>query len=152
MVKELSKQLCELCGIKPKYYFYDPMHKEFIEIIHKAYLKLKNEYQTKEVYPDFGKPENFMRLFVLITQIEHMSFETGCFCIPHIPSYRQLSCLLFETNVYRSENPDPVKAFLECLIKHVKEDIDTADYIREAEWVYGIEISFTNKHQRKADR
>lgn len=134
MTKELSKQLCVLCGIEPKYYFYDLRHKEFIEIIHKKYLKLKNEYQTKEAYPDFGKPENFVRLFKLITTIEDYNFKTGFYRVPHIPSYNQYSYL--NDGYYVSNYSDPIKAFIDCVKECVEEDKDTANYIREAEWVY----------------
>lgn len=35
MTENLSKQLCELCGIEPKYYFYDSNHKVYGQTIQK---------------------------------------------------------------------------------------------------------------------
>ena len=120
MAKELSKQLCELCGMEPKYYFYDLRHKEFIEIIHKTYLKLKNEYQTKEVYPDFSKPENFVKLFNLTLPIKG---------IPTIAEFVTYEHLIIKDST----------DFLEKLIYCLKGDSyvnDVKQAIREAEWVY----------------
>ena len=132
MTKELSKQLCVLCGMEPKYYFYDLRYKEFIEINHKTYLKLKNEYQTKEAYPDFGNPKNFIRLFNLkwyLPDDEYGTQEAG------LAFY-----VLF--NYGNSSQDWNTEGFIRILIeilqntrselyiKYIKQSI------REAEWVY----------------
>lgn len=57
-VNNLSQQLCELCGIKPKLIQINPpMRAEGQEEWADAIVK--------KVYPDFEKPENFVRLFNL---------------------------------------------------------------------------------------
>ena len=104
MNKDLSKRLCELCGIE----------------------------QTI----DFTKPENFVKLFSLITTIEDFNYLTGLYYIPYMPSYKQLSQLTTSEGEYRSENVNVIDAFLTCVIKCAAKEKDTADYIREAEWVY----------------
>lgn len=83
---------------------------------------------------DFESPENFIKLFKLITTIENFDIRTGNFFIPYIPSYRQITTLKTDVDEYSSENPDPIKAFLTCVFKCVSNDKDTADYIRETEW------------------
>lgn len=85
---------------------------------------------------DFSKPENFVRLFNLITTIEDYSYRTGLYCIPYIPSYRQLSHLVTSEGDYESESINAIKAFLECVVKCAKGEKDTADYIKRTEWVY----------------
>lgn len=85
MTKDLSKQLCELCEIEPKIrYFLKFMHVEYettkedivarSEIFKTGVLKI-----TKVVrdYPDFTKPENFVKLLGLITkQTKEQNLET----------------------------------------------------------------------------
>lgn len=113
-----SKELCELCGIEP----------EIIEDYD------SNEY---EIYPDFTQAANFVKLFKLITTLEDFYFGTGNFYISSIPSYRQDTALTADDEEYYSSNPDPIQAFITCVIKHCRRNKDTADYIRETEWVYG---------------
>lgn len=120
MSNDLSKQLCEICGIEAKYYFYGLRHKEFIEINHKTYSKFKNEYQTKETYPDFTKPENFVRLFDLTLP------QKGIPTIAEFVTYEHLTI---------TDSND----FLAKLIEMLKDDSYVAEIkqsIREAEWVY----------------
>lgn len=85
---------------------------------------------------DFTKPANFVRLFDLITSLENYSYQTGFCYISCIPTYRQLSCLSTDEGEYDSGDTDPIKAFIACVIKCARAEKDTADYIREAEWVY----------------
>ena len=117
----LSKELCEICGIE---------YEKTITDDPETFVPYKTTL-------DFTKPENFVRLFNLITTIEDYSYRTGLYCIRYIPSYRQLSCLSTDENEYESENTDPIQAFITCVINCVRAEKDTADYIREAEWVYG---------------
>ena len=46
MTKELSKQICKICGIKPE-----------TITVNRSFTKIE-----VEAYPDFGEPENFCKL------------------------------------------------------------------------------------------
>lgn len=140
--KTLSQQLCELCGIEPKI-----LYKSKSNLSSGTCWKTREEYKNSACnqswsetentrYPDFEKPENFVKLFNLITHIEDFHFATGQTYISCIPIYRFSSYLTTESNQYESYSNDVVKAFLECLIEHVKEDKDTAEYIASEEWEY----------------
>lgn len=85
---------------------------------------------------DFSKPENFVKLFSLITTTEDFTYSTSLHYIPYIPSYRQFSRLVTFEGDYESESINTVKAFLECVVKCAKEEKDTADYIKRTEWMY----------------
>lgn len=141
-VNNLSQQLCELCGIEPKI-----LYKSKSNLSSGTCWKTREEYKNSACnqswsetentrYPDFEKPENFVKLFNLITHIEDFHFATGQTYISCIPIYRFSSYLTTESNQYESYSNDVVKAFLECLIEHVKEDKDTAEYIASEEWEY----------------
>lgn len=52
MTKELSKQLCELCGIKGKRVKYETETTD-------GCINLGSRLE----FPDFSKPENFVKLF-----------------------------------------------------------------------------------------
>lgn len=65
MTKELSKQLCELCGVEPK-----KVEKRCKECnLNMEECGCFDCY--KEIYPDFTKPENFVRLFELKVKKEY---------------------------------------------------------------------------------
>ena len=126
-------------NILPDYKYKEEMGWQYpykqIEEIKKIYDKNGYdfvEFRTKTI--DFESPENFMKLFKLITTIENFDIRTGNFMIPHIPSYRQITILKTDDDEYSSENTDPIKAFLTCVFKCINNDEDTADYIRETEW------------------
>lgn len=126
MTKKLSKQLCELCNIPFE------RHIDNCRVV-------DNDGDLCEQYVeilDFGKPENFVKLFKLITTLKDSYFETGLFYMLLTPLYKQLSRLSVARHMYYSENPDPIKAFIECVIKCAKAEKDTADYIKEQEWSY----------------
>ena len=126
MTKKLSKQLCKICDIPFE------RHIDNCRVV-------DNDGDLCEQYVeilDFGTPENFVKLFKLITTLEDCDFDTGLYYMPHIPSYQQSSCLSVERNIYHSGNPNPIKAFIECVIKCAKAEKDTADYIKEQEWSY----------------
>ena len=66
----LSKQLCEICGIKPMYRLKDinvlyneDMYNEFCEMRLNKGLLIPTG--TKAVFPDFTQPENFVKLIEL---------------------------------------------------------------------------------------
>lgn len=121
----LSKELCELCGIEGKWFEYTTETTDGCVNLGK-----------KRVFPDFTQPENFVKLFKLITTLEYYSYDVGNYYIPYIPTFKQISCLRTEEAEYTSENIDPIEAFLTCVIKCAIKEKDTADYIRETEWVY----------------
>ena len=125
----LSKELCEICGIKPKL--------NCINCPHPCESACNNCSWSRLIYPDFTEPENFVKLFKLITTIENYDYRTGLYYVPQIPSHRQMSQLSAETDYYYSESSDPINAFIACVIQCAKADSDTANYIRETEWVYG---------------
>lgn len=153
-VNNLSQQLCELCGIKPRYFIeftrtsgcgaiaksLSAFSYRTIRSAKNYIIEHKNETESElrivQRYPDFENPENFVKLFNLITHIEDFHFATGQTYISCIPIYRFSSYLTTESNQYESYSNDVVKAFLECLIEHVKEDKDTAEYIASEEWEY----------------
>ena len=85
---------------------------------------------------DFTKPENFVKLFEAITTVETFVYSTGRYYIPYTSGCCQLSCLMTPYGRYESENSNPIKAFLACVIKCVKKDKGTADYIKRTEWKY----------------
>lgn len=113
MTKELSKQLCELCGMKPKIrYFLNFLDVEYestkeniiahAEAFRSDCLKIKRVIRD---YPDFGKPENFVRLYQLINK------QT---------TNEVLSRIVGQLQVEVGWHTDELK-----------------QSIREAEWVYG---------------
>lgn len=55
MTKDLSRQLCELCGIEGKWIEYETETTD-------GCINLG----SKLVYPDFTKPENFVRLYEIL--------------------------------------------------------------------------------------
>lgn len=96
--KDYSRALCEICGIKP----------EIIEDYD------GNEF---EIYPDFTKPENFVKLFEI--NIPDSTVTVGaavCFC-----NRRHLN----------NRND-----FLEFIIQLAKYNKDIKQGIREQEWSY----------------
>ena len=125
----LSQQLCEICGIKLKL--------NCINCPQPCETACNNCSYSDLNYPDFENPENFIKLFTIITTIEDFTYSTGLYYIPYIPTYKQLSRLATSEGEYESENIDAIKAFLTCVIKCAAKEKDTADYIRETEWVYG---------------
>lgn len=137
MSNNLSRQLCELCGIEPviedsckisdKYW--KNSHK--IKGIHDDYVQRYCPYDMectaeceyfyeKQIYPDFTKPENFVRLFDLTLP------QKGIPTIAEFVTYEHLTIA-------------DSKDFLAKLIEMLKDDSYVADIkqsIREAEWVY----------------
>lgn len=151
--KSLSQQLCEVCGIEPKYKCKNVPCLNFMadsgictlkdgftkcnpEICEDDYTPDTNHRNWKEadaVYPDFEN-NNFSKLFKLITTAEGFSFSTGLYYLPQIPSHRQMSCLSTPEGEYASECTDPIKAFLACVFKCAVKEKDTAIYIKNQQW------------------
>ena len=124
----LSQRLCEVCGIEPKL--------NCINCLHPCETACDNCCYSDLIYPDFEQPENLVKLFKLITTIEDFTYSTSLYCFPYISRYRQLFHLVTPEGDYKSESINAIRAFLECVIKCASKEKDTADYIREAEWVY----------------
>ena len=136
MNNNLSKQLCELCGIKPRYGIYV----DYGDLDHN-YKLVTNERKYRliadvrwniavededlrdlkpEFYPDFMQPENFVRLFNLTLPIRGIS------TIAEFVTFEYLTIT-------------DSKDFLKKLIKAIQEpyaENEVIQSIREAEWVY----------------
>lgn len=112
MTKELSKQLCELCGIEGKWIEYETETTD-------GCINLG----SKLVYPDFTKPENFVRLFELKVKKEYKETCTVAEWVTY-------------SNIYIFDSTDFLKSLI-VIIKSEKYEIDALKQsIREAEWVY----------------
>ena len=65
----LSKKLCEICGIKPLYRVEDLEILQTETALHLIQLARKNsgyeDIKAEPVYPDFEQPENFVKLLEL---------------------------------------------------------------------------------------
>ena len=129
MTKELSKQLCELCGMEPEV-IPCPHRGCRNHISHPCEVGGNNRFI--ETYPDFGNPKNFIRLFNLkwyLPDDEYGTQEAG------LAFY-----VLF--NYGNSSQDWNTEGFIRILIeilqntrselyiKYIKQSI------REAEWVY----------------
>lgn len=126
MTKKLSKQLCDICDIPFE------RHIDNCRVV-------DNDGDLCEQYVetlDFGKPENFVKLFKIITTIGDYRFRTGRYYMSNIPTHKQLSDLSTDFDIYDSQNSDPIGAFITCVIKCAKAEKGTADYIKEQEWHY----------------
>lgn len=123
----LSKELCKICGIEPKCVNCGRTVSEDNPC---------PESCSEKKYPDFEQPENFVKLFKIITTIADYRFRTGRYYISDIPTYKQLSDLSTDFDIYDSQNSDPIGAFITCVIKCVIKEKDTADYIKRTEWIY----------------
>lgn len=114
---ELSRQLCEICGIEP----------EIIEDYD------SNEY---EIYPDFEQAENFVKLLEIVSKKSGVSF-----C--HNGTYFGCSIHYYFKDIFEADKGNIQHNFLNTLLKQdlrntckpkLLESIKLA--IREAEWAY----------------
>lgn len=106
MTKDLSKQLCGLCGIEGKWIEYET---ETTDGCINLGLKL--------VYPDFTKPENFVRLLKIWLDI-FKEFRLERHSMSMEPEEKLITDCLIRT----SDDFYPVNKLKQS--------------IREAEWVY----------------
>lgn len=106
----ISQQLCEICGIEPKR---NRVTTQGLSGIH-----------LPDLYPNFEKPENFIKLFNL--PLNYIGYKT-------------LASFITGKNVY----VDGVKDFLEELFKEFEynsEAVSTEQIkqaIKSEEWIYG---------------
>lgn len=127
MNNNLSRQLCELCGIEgkegqPECLSIDtPVCKRgFTACCAENCTGCKYFNRFEKVYPDFTKPENFVRLFDLTLP------QKGIPTIAEFVTYEHLTIT-------------DSKDFLAKLIEMLKDGSYVADIkqsIRETEWVY----------------
>ena len=137
MSENLSRQLCELCGIEAKQFTKDFKTREKAASFGRkitgipkfsgnkfdigSYTDNESIYQVHwKEYPDFTKSENFVRLFNLTLPIRGIS-----------------SIAEFVTFEYLTITDS--KDFLKKLIKSIQEpytENEVIKSIREAEWVY----------------
>ncbi len=122
MTKELSKQICEICEMEPET------------------LTVNRGFTKKEVeaYPDFGEPENFMKLLEIISR------KAGVlFC--HNGVYFGCSVHYGFDEKFEAIKGNLAKNFLNTLIvQHDKNSYypklfeleEIKQVIREAEWKY----------------
>ena len=106
MTNELSKQICEICGIEPE-----------TITVHRGFTK-----KEVEAYPDFGEPENFVNLLELkvYTTLWALVSKREIFVTTRIDFLKTLYLIL--TGAINSIDIDTVN-----LIKQA---------IREAQWKY----------------
>ena len=136
MDKDLSKKLCELCGIKPKFFALMQSEENWEEIPESVYYKIKDCSTTKIIYPDFTKPENFVRLLEIVSRRSSVSF-----C--HNGSYFGCSIHYYFNEIFEADIGNIQYNFLNTLLKQdlrnpckpkLLEQLKQS--IREAEWVY----------------
>ena len=153
MNNDLNKQLCELCGIKPRYGIYvdygDLDHNYKLETNERKY-RLIADYRwyysvddedlrdlKPEFYPDFTKPENFVRLVNLI-------YTCG---INQTFDYQLATLSAEEDEDYSDYESSETfeQRYLQVLLYTLAKNYDHWDElffslvsksIREAEWVY----------------
>lgn len=77
--KDLSRELCEICGIKPMYRLEDinalyneDMYNEFCEMRLNKGLLIPTG--TKAIFPDFTQPENFVKLLEIVSKKAGVTF------------------------------------------------------------------------------
>ena len=121
----LSKELCEICGIEGKWFEYTTETTDGCVNLGK-----------KRVFPDFTQPENFVKLLEIISKKSSVSF-----C--HNGTYFGCSIHYFCTEVFEADIGTIPHNFLNTLLKqHLRnpckpkllEQIKQA--IREADWEY----------------
>lgn len=113
----LSKQLCKICGVKPK----------IIEDYD------SNEY---EFYPDFEQPENFVKLLEIVSKKSGVSF-----C--HNGTYFGCSIHYFIADIFEADIGTIPHNFLNTLLKqHLRNPCkpklleQLKEAIRAEEWKY----------------
>ena len=124
MSKDLSKQLCEICGLK--------YCKEKV-VINEGQCPNVN---IKPFYLNFEQPENFVRLLEIVSKKSSISF-----C--HNGIYFGCSIHYFITNIFEADMGTIPHNFLNTLLKQhlsnpCKPELleQLKQSIREAEWVY----------------
>lgn len=125
----LSKQLCEICGIKPMYrleginvLYNEDNYDEFCEMRLNKGLLIPTG--TKAVFPDFTQPENFVKLI----ELRFTTKRGDIFTV--VEALQNGRCFTFADR----------KSFLDQLLDYIFTCENFGEYIkqaiREMEWVY----------------
>lgn len=115
-VNNLSQQLCELCGIEPKI-----LYKSKSNLSSGTCWKTREEYKNSACnqswsetentrYPDFEKPENFVKLLEI---------------------YHQNDCYIDTYNFIAEGVHSFVEAFLRCIVDILSRDMDDLEIIED---------------------
>lgn len=144
MTKELSKKLCELCGIEPKIRYHVKIAGTVYKISKDNVLKHSGIFKNAGIkvgkvtknYPDFTKPENFVKLLEIVSRIADVSFCPGNDYFRCIISYAYYGCSSVDKyTIQRSFLNNLLKQNLRNPCKpNFLEQIKQA--IREAQWLY----------------
>lgn len=125
----LSKQLCEICGIKPMYrleginvLYNEDNYDEFCEMRLNKGLLIPTG--TKAVFPDFTQPENFVKLI----ELRFATKRGDIFTV--VEALQNGRCFTFADR----------KSFFDQLLDYIFTCENFGEYIkqaiREMEWVY----------------
>ena len=152
MSNDLSKQLCELCGIKPRYGIYvdygDLDHNYKLETNERKY-RLIADYRwhysvddedlkdlKPEFYPDFTKPENFVKLLEILSNYMYDD-DRGISITKNTVILGDPICLgTDESEKELNILQKVLKLLLDGLNEGFESDKKFKQSIREAEWVY----------------
>lgn len=127
--KDLSRKLCDICGIKPMYRLKDinvlyneDNYDEFCEMRLNKGLLIPTG--TKAVFPDFTQPENFVKLI----ELRFTTKRGDIFTV--VEALQNGRCFTFADR----------KSFLDQLLDYIFTCENFGEYIkqaiREMEWVY----------------
>ncbi len=127
--KDLSRKLCDICGIKPMYRLKDinvlyneDMYNEFCEMRLNKGLLIPTG--TKAVFPDFTQPENFVKLI----ELRFTTKRGDIFTV--VEALQNGRCFTFADR----------KSFFDQLLDYIFTCENFGEYIkqaiRETEWVY----------------
>ena len=133
MTKELSKQLCELCGLPSEKEVIDPKQKQLADHGDPGF----STPSLIKVTLDFTKPENTLKLIEILSKFMDDE-DTGI-------SIRQNIVCLGEPIGLRTDNSERKLDFKQKILKLLldgfdfgfEKDDELKQSIREAEWVYG---------------
>lgn len=125
----LSKQLCEICGIRVLYKIEDIKILQSETALHLINLARANtnykDIGAEPVYPDFTQPDNFVKLLEL-----RFTTKRG-YIFTVVEALQNGRCFIFADR----------KSFLEQLLDYIFTCKNFGEYIkqaiRETEWVYG---------------
>lgn len=144
MSKELSRQLCELCGIEPKIkYFLKFMDVEYEStkeniIAHAETFKTGMLKVTRVVkkYPDFTKPENFVGLLEILSDYMYDDDKGISFTKNYVVLGNPICLVTDDSEAGLNIREKVLKLLIDGLNESFESDKKLKQSIREAEWVY----------------
>lgn len=116
--KNLSQQLCKICGIEPQIHFVDCGTPECMAEEYRQCFKCP-EASPIEIYPNFEQPENFVKLLELNVDGVSLWWTINCagvLCNENLPAYR--------------------REFLNLVCRFIKNKEYIKQAIKNEEWVY----------------